>query len=279
LLVAGLSLAAVAALLYRSVGDPREFQQAGAELGYWVYQKTRVFGAIGKESSWDNPFDPSMEDPFWEAGFAHQAGDNLAVEFAVGERSFGSSWRGNLDYKLRRGNMSLSYSESPTTPDFRGLAQAQQAQSALNPADLDDFLSQPGSADRYISSRFEWTLDLEFRRTGIDLRVFDEDRSDRFGADGLLLDGQSQSGAAVSLSWQAGVRTDFEISASIVNRETGFGARSKYSSAGLNLNYRLGNRSDVSLAYAHHEEQPRGQSLTGPDYVANVVSLLFTFTH
>ena len=260
------------------VSAPWEFQQAGAELGYWVNAKTRVFGAVGKESSWDNPFDPSMEDPFWEAGFAHQAGEKLAVEFAVGERSFGSSWRGNLDYKLRRGNTSLSYSESPTTPDFNRLAQAGQAQNSLNPADLDDFLSQPGSADRYISSRFEWTLDLEFRRTGIDLRVFDEDRSDRFGADGSLLDAQCQTGVAVNFSWQAGVRTDFEISGSMVDRETSNGAKSKYSSAGLNVNYRLGNRSDVSLAYVYHEEQPRGQSPTGRDYVANVVSLLFTFT-
>ena len=32
--------------------------------------KTRVFGAGGKESAWDNPFDPAMVDPFWEAGFA-----------------------------------------------------------------------------------------------------------------------------------------------------------------------------------------------------------------
>ena len=99
------------------VSAPWEFQQVSAELGYWVNAKTRILAAGGKESSWLNPFDPSMEDTFWEAGFEHLAGENLVVELAAGERSFGSTWRGKLDYKFRKGKTSLSYNESPTTQD------------------------------------------------------------------------------------------------------------------------------------------------------------------
>ena len=100
------------------ISAPWENQQATAELGFWVNAKTRVFGAGGKESSWDNPFDPAMDDSFWEAGFAYSPSEKLSAEFAAGERSFGSSWRGRLDYTFRRGSTSLSYDESPTTTGF-----------------------------------------------------------------------------------------------------------------------------------------------------------------
>jgi uncharacterized protein (PEP-CTERM system associated) len=75
--------------------DPWEYQLAIGELGYWVGNNTRVFVAGGKESAWDMPLDPGLEDSLWEAGFAQQIGTTLSAEFAAGERSFGSSLRGN----------------------------------------------------------------------------------------------------------------------------------------------------------------------------------------
>lgn len=257
------------------VSAPWENQQATAEVGYWVNAKTRVLAAGGKESDWLNPFDPSMEDTFWEAGFAYLSGENLLVELAAGERSFGSTWRGKLDYKFRKGNTKLSYSESPTTQDF---TQTVPLLNTLNPADLEDFLSAPGSPDRYISSRFEWTLNVELRRTEIGIRIFDEDRSERIDALGSTLDDQAQTGVAVDFSWQAGVRTELSVTGSTVDRETSSGAKATYKSAGLNIKYRLGSRSDISLGYRYDDEEPRGEARRSRDYVANTVSLLFTFT-
>ena len=161
-----------------------------------------------------------MDDSFWEAGFAYSPSDKLSAEFAAGERSFGSSWRGRLDYTFRRGSTSLSYDESPTTTGFDRIG---GTRSILDADNLDDFLNRPGSAERYISKRFNWDLNLEFRRTGFTLSVFDEDRSDRFSADGTLVDDQSQTGVRANFTWQAGVRTEFAVSGSLVDQETGVG--------------------------------------------------------
>ena len=254
---------------------PWEFQQAKAELGFWANASTRIFGAGGKESAWDDRFDPALADTFWEAGFAHSAGENLSMEFAAGERSFGTSWRGNLDYTFRRGSTSLSYNESPTTTGFN---RSGGVRNVLNPDDLDDFLDRPGSAERFLTKRLQWDLNLEFRRSGVSLSLFDEDRSDRILADGTPIDDQHQTGIRMNASWQAGVRTTFGASGSLINRETGVGNKSEFKSAGLNANYRLGSRSDLSLAYSYSEQQPRGESTSSRNYVANVISLFFTFS-
>ncbi|MBT8109708.1 MAG: hypothetical protein KJO27_03180, partial [Gammaproteobacteria bacterium] len=252
-----------------------ENQKATAELGFWVNAKTRVFGAGGKESSWDDPFDPAMDDSFWEAGFAYSPSDKLSAEFAAGERSFGSSWRGRLDYTFRRGSTSLSYDESPTTTAFD---RSGGIRNFLDDAYLDDFLNRPGTAERYISKRLNWNLNLEFRRTGFTLSAFNEERGDRFTADGTPVDDQSQTGVRANFTWQAGVRTQFAVSGSLVDQETGVGNKSDFASVGLDINYRLGTRSDLSLGYSYSEQDPSGINSTSREYVANVVSLFFTYS-
>lgn len=257
---------------------PWEYQQASAELGTWVNSKTRLFGAGGKESAWDDPVDPTLADPFWEAGFATSASENLSAEFAVGERGFGPSWRGMLDYTFRRGKTSLSYSESPTTVGrLRGL-RGGATKEELNPDDFDDFLDNPSSAERYISKWFQWDLNLEFRRTEFSLAAFNEDRSGRITANGTPLDDQSQTGVRAHFSWHAGVRTEFAAAGSFVDRETGVGKKSELASAQLEIIYGLGTRSDLSLRYRYTDQHPSGDDLSGPDYIANVVSVFFTYS-
>jgi len=193
----------------------------------------------------------------------------------VGERSFGSSWRGRLDYTFRRGSTSLSYNETPTTTGYN---RSGGARSTLDPDDLDEFLDRPGNAERFISSRLQWMLNLTFRRAGFDLSVFDEDRTGRISAEGVPGEDQSQTGVTANFAWQAGVRTEFVIFGSIINRETGSMSRSRYAGAGLNVNYRLGTRSSVSLGYRYDEQEPRGEVATSRDYVANVVSLFYKYS-
>ena len=254
---------------------PWEYQQASAALGFWLNSKARIFASGGEESAWDDPLDAALADPFWEAGVAYSAGENLKAEFAAGERSFGSSWRGNVDYTFKRGSTSMSYNESPTTTGFN---RGGGARNVLDPEDLDDFLDQPGNAERYISKRFQWDLSLNFRRTNVGLVIFDEDRSGRSSIDGTPLDDQTQTGTTASFSWQAGIRTEFVASGSIIDRESSDTNKSRFNSAGINVNYRLGTRSNISLGYQYSEQQPGKNSTNSQDYVANVVSLFFTYT-
>jgi len=258
------------------LSTPWEYQQATAEVGVWANSKTRVFGAGGVESAWDDPFNSALEDEFWEAGFAYSPSDRLSAEFAAGERSFGSSWRGRLDYTFKRGNLAVSYNQLPTSTGFNNLGRGTGF--VFDPEDFDDFLSRPGNAQRYLSERFELNLNLNFRRSGLQLAVFDEDRSDVVDANGMLLEDQSQTGVRAEFSWRVGVRTEVIATGSLIERESRVGSESQVTGAGLAAKYRLGSNSDLSLGYNYTEQQPQGQASVGRDYVANVVSLFFTYT-
>ncbi|MEL7185043.1 MAG: hypothetical protein AAFN50_01250 [Pseudomonadota bacterium] len=257
------------------ISAPWEYQTVGAELGFWTNAKTRLFASGGKESDILQPFDPALEDTFWEVGVAHNAGENLNFELAAGERTFGTSWRGNIAYTFRRGNTTFTYTETPTTPGL-GLA---RNRSIFDIDGITDFVNQPGSAQRFLSSRLQWGLNLNFRRTGLALTVFDEDRSDRITPTGLPLDDQSQRGAKLNFTWRAGARTTFGANGSIVRREIDSANKSELSTAGFSVEYQLGARSSVALAYSYNEAEPLGLAVNNQNYVANVVSLLFTVTN
>ncbi len=252
-----------------------EYQQATAELGFWVNQKLRFFSGGGKESPWDVPFNSDLEDSFWEAGFAYGAGESLSAEFAAGERSFGSSWRGRLDYDFQRGSTSLSYVESPSTTGF---GQSNGRRSVLDPDDIDEFLDVPGQAERFLSKRLQWDLSVEFRRSDISIALFDEDRSGRILADGSPLEDEVQRGVRANISWNAGVRTELRAFGSILRRESAIDDRSDFNSVGLNIAYRFGTRTQLSFEYSYEEQQPQGAILAGRDYVNNVFSLFITYT-
>lgn len=252
---------------------PWEYQKASAELGFWVNGNLRVFGSGGEESAWDDFVDRSLADPFWEAGFAYSSGEKISAEFAAGERSFGTSWRGNVDIEFRRGSIAFSYAETPTTSGQDRYRRG----SLVDPDQPDDFLNRPGSAERYIAERLNLTLALDFRRTGLTIVAFDENRTGRFSADGTPRPDESQRGITVRASWQMGVRTAISASGSQVNRKATDVRDTDFVRAGLGLQYRLGNKTSLSLNYSYSEEDPAA-GFVARDYVANVVSLNGTYT-
>ena len=255
------------------ISPPWEYQDAGIELGSWVSPNMRLFAAGGKESPWDDPFTPSLEDTYWEAGFAYTAADSLDVEFAAGEREFGSNWRGRINYRFRRGSTSFSYVETPWTTGYdRG-----GSRPVLDPDEIDDFLSRPGSAERYVSERLRWQLRIELRRTTFSLVAFDERRVNRIDGEGSPFDDQEQTGVNAAVSWEAGNRTSINARIGFTDRRTSDTQETELIRAGLGVRYRLGAKSTLSLTYDYAEEQPTGEIFTR-DYVANTVSLFFVYS-
>jgi hypothetical protein len=247
---------------------PWEYQKAMAELGFWAGPNTRLFAAGGKESAWDMPLDSKLQDGIWEAGFSHQVGEHLSAELAAGERSFGSSWRGNLELTFRHGSTSLSYRETPTTQ-----GRIRYRRGAFDGPEVpDDFLSRPGSTERFIAKRLEWRLNVELRRTALALSLFDSDRQERTEADGTPLPDESQRGANVVISYDIGARTDLRLGGSWAERELQSRAKSQLTRVSLGAGYQLGPRTALSLTYAYAEEDPEG-GFTIREYVANTVSL------
>ena len=254
------------------VSIPFEFQTYSAELGYWLGSRFRVFGVGGRESQWDDLIDRSPQASFWEAGFAYRAGDRLSAEFAAGERSFGDSLRGSLDFQFRRGNTRLMYVQQPTTQGFnrrRGIP-------PLDPENPDDFLTNPGQAERFIVKRFDWSLLLEGRRTSATFLVFDEIREGRTAADGSELPDQKQRGVTVRFAWRAGTRTELVLNGTAVRREIREGAEDELFRITGIVNYTLGSRTTLTLQHRYVNQEPR-ESGTSRIFTANTTSLLITF--
>ncbi len=252
---------------------PWEHQKATVELGFWANGSTRIFASGGKESAWDDPIDRSLQDKFWEAGFSYKSGDKMSAEFAAGERSFGSSWRGKLNLSFQRGELVFSYAETPTTTGLNRYSRG----NLLNPEEPNDFLTQLGRAERYISERGQASLTLKFRRTSLGFVAYDEVRTGRFRADGTALGDQTQQGVSLSFSWQLGVRTELAASGSINNRETESGNEQDFMTGAISVSYRIGSSIGLSLGYNYSEQDPTAGS-SGRDYVANVASLFLTYS-
>jgi hypothetical protein len=250
--------------------EPWEYQRATAELGFWAAAHTRFFASAGMESAWDAPLDPKLEDDLWEAGVSQQLGERLSAEFAAGERSFGSSWRGDLRFRFRRGSTSLSYSETPTTEGHIRIRR-----SAFDGIEVpQSVLLRPGSTERFIAKNLMWTLDFQLRRTGLALSVFDSDRVGRTEADGTPLPDESERGASCSLSYKLGARTTLSLGAWWAERELQIG-KSELVNGYFEVGYRLGRKTSLALNYAYAEEDPEGLA-SALDYAANTVSLDLT---
>lgn len=251
-----------------------EFEKGSAELGFWLNSEIRFFGSGGKESRWDDLVDRSPQDGFWEAGIAVARGPNFNAEFAAGDRSFGSSWRGDIDYTFKRGATNLSYNETPTTVGFNRDRLPEDTGLGEGP---NDFLTAPGQSERFIQKRLQWSLDLALRRTSIAILAYDEERSGRIDIDGEPLVDQEQSGLSASVTWEMGRRSEIVVSGSVATRKVSATADTDIRQAGLAANYRIGPSLSLTLLYDYSEEQPNGGS-SSRDYSANVLSLLATYT-
>ena len=194
---------------------PYDYQIAMLNLGYWVNASTRVFVEGGLESAFDNPLDPTLEDDLWQAGFQYSPNDRLSVEIAAGERTFGSTMRADVSYELRRGNLRLTYSESPATRAEIGLDRQPIAQTDV----LDSVLDRPGAADRFVQRTGELATQIELPKSELSLRVFFEERDQRTNEIGTLLGDERFAGAALRWSWRLGSKSTIGFNGDFARRE------------------------------------------------------------
>lgn len=251
-----------------------EYRQAAVELGSWVGNGLRVFAAGGKESAWDTPLDPSLEDSFWEVGIAKRGGADLLLELAAGERTFGTSRRASLDYTFGRGRTLLRYTEQPTTE--RRDPSSGLGVSELLGGSLGDLLERPGEAQRFLLNRFDWTLSFDLRRTQIALTAFDETREERAGLDGTPLPDEAQKGGSIAVSWALGTRTSVELRAEKARRDFADSGEQDLELASIGAERRLGARTTLGLFLSRAKEE--GESTGFSNYEADLISLLLTRT-
>jgi hypothetical protein len=257
------------------VFEPWEYRQATVELGAWVSSGLRVFAAGGKESAWDNPLDPSLEDNFWEVGVTRGIQD-FVLEMAAGERTYGSSARAMIDYTFGRGRSQLRYEEQPTTERNDPSGAGGITLSDLLDGALDDLLERPSEAQRFLLNRLDWTLSFDLRRTEIALVLFDETREERFGLDGTQLEDESQQGGSIAVSWRLGTKTSLLVRADKSQREFGSGRRHDIEHVALGAERRLGARTTLALSLIRAEEAWESGGFS--NYEADLISLLLART-
>jgi hypothetical protein len=245
---------------------PYEYQQASLNLGFWLNGTFRIFAEGGVETPYDAFLESDMDADFWEAGFQYKPNQRMDLEVAAGDRSYGESYRGRLSYKLRRGSMTASYSEGPTTR----ADEAFDRRPITGTDNLDGILDRPGRSDRYIRRRAAFSATIELAKSDLTVRVFGEQRDLRTTADGEPLPDEDFAGAAVRWSWNMGTKTTLGIGADISKRDQ-VGGKDDLFRASVDLAYQFSQRLSLR-AEAIRSDQKRGE--TGEfDYEENQVRL------
>jgi len=273
----GVGVSWAARYVYQKAGydeplAPFYYRQAYAELGFWVTQGTRLFVVGGLESPWDTPLESGLEDSFVEAGVVRDFGERFRAEVAVGERSFGKSGRVDLEYNFSRGSTTFRYSDTPTTNandrfTYGGLLERDEP---------NDYLFRAGSAQRYISRLFQWSVDLDFDRYDFAFALFDESRDARTAVNGVPLPDEAQWGGDLSVSWRLGSRTQLYLSAMRANREFASGEESELSADTVGVSYAFLSRVLLSLELERREQTSLQTALR--NYRADLASLTVSWT-
>jgi hypothetical protein len=273
----GVGVSWAARYVYQKAGydeplAPFYYRQAYAELGFWVTQGTRLFVVGGLESPWDAPLESGLEDSFVEAGVVRDFGEQFRAEVAVGERSFGKSGRVDLEYNFSRGSTTFRYSDTPTTNandrfTYGGLLERDEP---------NDYLFRAGSAQRYISRLFQWSVDLDFDRYDFAFALFDESRDARTAVNGVPLPDEAQWGGDLSVSWRLGSRAQLYLSAMRASREFASGEESDLSADTVGVSYAFLSRVLLSLELERREQTSLQTALR--NYRADLASLTVSWT-
>ncbi len=249
------------------ISIPWEFQRAAANLGIWVNSGLRVFVVGGAETSFDDIFTPNMDEDFWEAGFQYKPNQRMNLELAAGDRSYGTSYRGDFSYTLKRGDISITYNEGPST---RGDL-AFERRPITNTDNLDNILDQPGQSDRFIRRRGEFRTSIKLSKSELTLRVFAEEREQRTTADGVALEDERYSGVALRWSWNVGTKTTFGLGTDISERDQS-GRRDELLRVNIDLAYNFSERLSVRLEGVHSSQDATVSNTF--DYDENQIRLM-----
>lgn len=244
------------------ISPPWEYQRAEGTVGYWFGGTTRLFVSGGAETDPANIENSNIDESFWEIGVQYVPSDRLNLEAAIGDRSYGTSFRANLAYTMRRGKTQLTYIEGPATN-----AQIPQERRPIIQTDnFDTVLDRPGSADRFLHRNLNWTTGITLAKSELTVRVFSERRENRTDAIGTVLENLDYAGAAIRWSWRAGARTTFGIGTDYARREDS-NQNTDLTRFQVDAAYRFGPRLSVRAEVANSKQN--GRENANFDYTEN----------
>jgi hypothetical protein len=248
------------------ISTPWEFQRAALDLGFWINGSMRIFAVGGAETSIENIFEPNMDADFWEAGVQYKPNQRLNFEVAAGDRSYGTSFRADFSYTLRRGSVSLTYNEGPSNRSEIAFGY-RPIQDTDN---LDNILDRPGDSDRFLRRRGEFQTNIDLSKSTLTLRIFAERRELRTTADGDELGDEEFAGVAAQWSWNFGTKTTLGISADLSRRDQN-GFQDQFRRGMIDLAYAFTGRMSLRLEGLHTSQD--GKDSNDNDYDENQIRL------
>lgn len=247
------------------------YQRAAGTVGYWIKRDLRIFGAGGAETPLDDRTVTRLDEEFWEAGFQYRPNQRVDLEVAGGRRFFGNSYRMNLDYRFRRGEMTLHYDETPAT----GAQIMLDRQPITETDNIDGILDEPGRSDRFLRRLAEWTTKIELSKSEFLLRAMAESREQRIDSDGTPLADEQLAGIAARWSWAVGTNTGVALQAERSRRDDD-GGIDDYTLLLAALSYSFSERISMIVQFQHARQEDRETNIS--DYSENQYGLFFQFT-
>ena len=252
---------------------PFEYQKAEFELGAWVSRTVRLFAIIGQESDWDTPLDPGLAADLWEVGAAYRTTNGATATIAVGERNFGTSFRGEFGMPLRSGGLlAIRLFQQPTTQGVQRFRQDDPTEAII----ARDLLTQLGQSQRFISNRLEASVTQSFRRLSFEISALVEERTDVTTALGLELPDVDQESLGLSVTYELGARTELSLFGSSNQFDNNLGNAQELVIGGVDFSYKLGARSTIEVSYSYTDQSNLAN--VGSDqenFISNVVALSF----
>ncbi|MEO8443852.1 MAG: hypothetical protein ABI567_02470 [Gammaproteobacteria bacterium] len=181
-----------------------------------------LFGSFGLENDYRDFTSGSLKDNYWEAGFRRTTGRTL-VEAAVGDRSFGSTFRGRIRRELNAGSIELAYREDPSVQEqlFERRPKIVTPGTPATP-DVPSGIDRPGSGARFVYKLASATFVKIFGSNTLELVGFHQERDDILDRTttppDVVQNSETEAGGTARLTRVLGRRTTVGLEGELSNR-------------------------------------------------------------
>ena len=198
-----------------------EYGQAALDLGYAVGSRSRVTFTIGSESDVEtDPTKGGFDETFWYVGYAWQPSQRQSLSARVGDRYYGTAFEFRWTRQGTRGELSVDYTETPTTANQR-LFDGEGTFSGGRPG------APALDTGVFLSKRLTARATYKLVRTRLNASVYAEDRERQSSSvDPVLLRDDEVWGVRLGADWDAAARTQVNFSTRYEDRESDGGRNS-----------------------------------------------------
>lgn len=237
-----------------------EYARAALDLGVPVGLRTRLTGTYGQESDVaEDSSQGGLDSSFWYVGVAWEPSELQSLEARVGERFFGTAWELHWRRRGSRGELTVDYTEEPTT-SAGVLGDENIFAPGVSPGGVGSLNTRV-----ILQKRLSGSASYEFARSDITARVYSDRREYQDAVGGT----EKNVGATLEYNWAAAARTRVGLLATWQRTEPLADRRDNYNEIAASVTRELTRTLSAVFRVSHFQRN----SNIDDDYQANVVSL------